>query len=358
MKEKREKKGNKGKKSLVDLKNFRSTRLKELTFGAKSLGASSTSIQTTSSASLDLPRTFYFTNDTINICNIVGKYDKKTTPIFDQDYLTYNRDKLILLFDGGDKNVWYYFNNNGYSTFEKTILGDVQGYLFIYFNSTSTDSCNKCYSYLFGSNLCETYDSNQGDIFAVVIKNIAQINALNKNENVKSSGRFLSNVLLSPSANNNETIQKVIDDLKRYDNYTTPIIPHDPANPLILDYEYINLSCLPNTLFYINDEIIPRYYSFKVNQNTFLPESEAKKLTFDDIKLIGGWNGFLTVEAKLNYNDGTPTIQFKQTGSSTITFRNLYFEDTENISGNPNGPRFYGPKYFTLRINATVNPAP
>ena len=30
----KEKKGNKGKKSLVDLKNFRSTRLKELTFGA------------------------------------------------------------------------------------------------------------------------------------------------------------------------------------------------------------------------------------------------------------------------------------------------------------------------------------
>ena len=223
-----------GKKSLVDLKNFRSTRLKELARSStQKFGTTITSISTTSSASLDLPRTFYFTNDTINICNIVGKYDKKTTPIFNKDYLTYNRDKLILLFDGGDKNnVWYYFNNNGYSTFEKTILGDVQGYLFIYFNSTSTDSCNKCYSYLFGSNLCETYDSNQGDIFAVVIKNIAQINALNKNENVKSSGRFLSNVLLSPSANNNETITSVINDIRyRNNNDSTPIISPIP-NPI------------------------------------------------------------------------------------------------------------------------------
>ena len=230
----KEKKGNKGKKSLVDLKNFRSTRLKELARSStQKFGTTITSISTTSSASLDLPRTFYFTNDTINICNIVGKYDKKTTPIFNKDYLTYNRDKLILLFDGGDKNnVWYYFNNNGYSTFEKTILGDVQGYLFIYFNSTSTDSCNKCYSYLFGSNLCETYDSNQGDIFAVVIKNIAQINALNKNENVKSSGRFLSNVLLSPSANNNETITSVINDIRyRNNNDSTPIISPIP-NPI------------------------------------------------------------------------------------------------------------------------------
>ena len=176
---------------------------------------------------------------------------------------------------------------------------------------------------------------------------------------MSSSGVYLSNIINNALNSVNSTITSVINDIRsRNDNDTTPIIPHDPANPLILDYEYINLSCLPNTLFYINDEIIPRYYSFKVNQNTFLPESEAKKLTFDDIKLIGGWNGFLTVEAELNYNKGDPTIQFKQTGSSTITFRNLYFEDTENISGNPNGPRFYGPKYFTLRINATVNPAP
>jgi hypothetical protein len=93
-----------------------------------------------------------------------------------------------------------------------------------------------------------------------------------------------------------------------------------------------------------------------VNQDTFLSESEAKKLIFDDFKLISELDGSQygvadTAEAYLDYKNGT--ITFKQSGSSTITFRNRYFEDTENISGK--GPRFYGPKYFSLKINVTVS---
>jgi hypothetical protein len=68
----KEKKGKKGKKSLVDLKNFRSTRLKQLTFGPKSLGALSTSISTTSSS--DLPPNLYIVNDSIKMCEFVGEY--------------------------------------------------------------------------------------------------------------------------------------------------------------------------------------------------------------------------------------------------------------------------------------------
>ena len=125
---------------------------------------------------------------------------------------------------------------------------------------------------------------------------------------------------------------------------------YDPFNPLIFDYDLTNLSCQKDDVFYINDRLIPRYYSsFKVNQDKFLSESEAKKLIFDDFKLDGSQYGdavFFTAEADLDYKNGT--IKFKQSGSSTITFRNRYFEDTENISGK--GPRFYGPKYFSLKI--------
>lgn len=354
----KEKKGNKGKKSLVDLKNFRSTRLKELTFGAKSLGASSTSIQTTSNSVLPLYQNFINKEMCSNFVEYNGFYKEvyisRYNKILRFYYETLKNKNLLMplenLVDGG---VYYY--NNGYSTFTSFPFNGQSGYLFIYLRK-SDNICNKCINYI-EEGCPDGFESDQNEGFVVLFNRISQINAFNRT--MSSSGVYLSNIINNALNSVNSTITSVINDIRsRNDNDTTPIIPHDPANPLILDYEYINLSCLPNTLFYINDEIIPRYYSFKVNQNTFLPESEAKKLTFDDIKLIGGWNGFLTVEAELNYNKGDPTIQFKQTGSSTITFRNLYFEDTENISGNPNGPRFYGPKYFTLRINATVNPAP
>ena len=82
----KEKKGNKGKKSLVDLKNFRSTRLKELARSStQKFGTTITSISTTSSS--ELPPTYLRTTDTIKMCNFVGKYDTKKT-LFN-NYLSY-----------------------------------------------------------------------------------------------------------------------------------------------------------------------------------------------------------------------------------------------------------------------------
>jgi hypothetical protein len=294
--------------------------------------------------------------------NFIRRFEWVDTP-----YKRYDEKNLIYI--GGGNNVvggWHYYNNpnGGYTNFSGTIFGNVEGYLFLFFEKTNIGNynrgsvCTQCYkdaNPYYVKNECGTFDTNQGKMFAVFISNISQINALNKTLALNSDGVFLSTTI---NNNTNDTIKNVIKNLKEYDNYTTPLIVYDPVNPLILLNDFINLSCNTNAVFNINDEIIPRYYSFKVNQDTFLSVSEAKKLTFDDIKLKGGWHGFLTVEAELNYNYGNPTIQFKQSGSSTITFRNRYFEDTENISRNPEGPRFYGPKNFTLRINVIVNPAP
>jgi hypothetical protein len=372
-------KGKKGKKSLRDVENFRSTRLKQLSKNLlpSSIGTNSISIQTTSS----LPPSLYMVNDSIPICNIVGRYNNfiRRFEWTDTPYKKYDASNLIYI--GGGNNVvggWFYYNNpnGGYTNFNGTILGNVQGYLFLFFLKTNRnlynrgDVCTQCYkdadpNYVY--NECGVFDTNQGAIFAVVISNIAQINSLNRTMASQSSGIFLSNIINDALDANNQTIKSVIDDLKRYDNYTTQILSYDPVNPLILEPDYINfpnhvyLSCQKDEVFKI-DQIIP-WDKFKLNElkKTFLPESEAKKLTFDDFKLKDGWFEFSTPEADLNiFNYGNPTIRFKQTGSSTITFRNRYFEDTENIAENPKGPRFYGPKYLTLiiRVNIIIPPPP
>ena len=258
------------------------------------------------------------------------------------------KDKNLLMPLGDLEGGKVYYYNNGYSTFTNSFNGQ-SGYIFIYFKK-SNNICNKCYNDIDNVGCPEGFeeDQSEGFGFAVLISSISQINAL---FNALNDG--------------NATIISVINDIRnRNNNDTTPLI-YDPFNPLILNYDFTNLSCQKDDVFYINDRIILRNYSFKVNQDTFLSESEAKKLIFDDFKLIGGLDGsqygdavFFTAEADLDYKNGT--IKFKQSGSSTITFRNRYFEDTENIAENPKGPRFYGPKYLTLiiRVNIIISPPP
>lgn len=237
-------------------------------------------------------------------------------------------------------------------------------HLFVFFTkpneaiSYDKDVCSICYKYIFEArtNKCDTVDSNQGKIFAVVISSIAQINALNRT--VDQSDGFYLSTIINASADN-PTIASVIDDLKRYDNYTTQILS-DTANPLILNATYVSINSWffeINKAYNIVDSIILEYTSFSAN-GTNLTRSQVKglidtkKLTFDSFVLQNAWNGFLSAEAQLNYNYGNPTIQFlKSSGVKTITFRILYFDDTENILKNPNGPRFYGSKNFTLQIN-------
>jgi hypothetical protein len=380
----------KGKKSLEDVANSRSTRLKELArlVPTQQLGTSTTSISTTSFSDLPPSRFVPGTNSdysSLNLCEQLGKYQDYCSP--KQTYFMLDRDFVNLEVQdnkgqGHQKGVGWRLNIIP-KDWSDIVPGEPSyGYLFVYFyNSFERDGCSTSGTgYVLDNRrvggVCSlvipyrktSREYFQGSIFAVVISKISQINALNRTLAANSNGSYLSSkindtkdinytMLYDPTGFSEFHVRNFINDIRSKNDDNTPLIVYDPFNPLILNDDFINLSCLPNAVFNINDQIIPRY-SFKVNQNTFLPESEAKKLTFDDIKLKGGWHGFLTVEAELNYNYGNPTIEFKQTGSSTITFRNRYFEDTENISGNPEGPRFYGPKYFTLKINVTVIPPP
>ena len=216
----------KGKKS-VDLDNSlkRSTRLKNIN-GSTTFGATTSSISTTSSS--ELPPTYLRTTDTIKMCNFVGKYDTKKT-LFN-NYLSYDDSKLIFIGGAWPGYGWYYWNN-GFTDF--ATVGDPdfrfnndQGYLFVFFTKPTEatlydkDVCSICYKYIFEArtNKCDTVDSNQGKIFAVVISSIAQINALDQTVN-QSDGFYLSTII---NASDNPTIKSVIDDLKRY-NTPNPI---------------------------------------------------------------------------------------------------------------------------------------
>jgi hypothetical protein len=266
-------KGKKGKKSLVDLDNFRSTRLKELVrlLPSSNFGTSSTSIRTTS----DLPPSYSRTNDSILICNTVGRYNEfiKTDGWSELPYSKYDNGNLIYIGGGiqndnvDDVGGWYYYNNpnDGYTNFYGTIFGSVQGYLFLFFGTKSRyrGVCTQCYkdSEVIGE--CETFDTNQGKMFAVFISNISQINALNRTMAVNSDGIFLSTNINKALDANNQTIKSVIDDLKRYDNYTTqiisPILLNNPIEIVANYIEYINFKnvIVPGDDYFREYAVIP-----------------------------------------------------------------------------------------------------
>jgi hypothetical protein len=210
----------KGKKSVdLDNSNKRSTLLKSIN-NATTFGATISSISTTSSS--ELPPIYLRTTDTIKMCNFVGKYDTKKT-LFN-NYLSYDDSKLIFIGGAWSGYGWYYWNN-GFTDF--ATVGDPdfrfnndQGYLFVFFTKPTEatlydkDVCSICYKYIFEArtNKCDTVDSNQGKIFAVVISSIAQINALNQTVG-QSDGFSLSTII---NASDNPIIVSVINDLKRY----------------------------------------------------------------------------------------------------------------------------------------------
>ena len=242
----------KGKKSLVDLKNFRSTRLKELTSSSKSLGAISIGIRTTSFSYL--PPSYVISKDSIKMCEFVGSY----TPISsDSIYKKYNSNNLIYLANNADKSGWYYYNNpnGGYTNFSGTTFafGKVEGYLFLFFKSIDTDGyiryiCGQCDDGDAGRGVCKTFDTHQGPIFAVVIQNIAQINALNQTGAVQSNESFLSTTINNALNSDNPIIKYVINDI-RNNNDTTLIISPIP-NPITVitnDYIDIDLSTVNET---------------------------------------------------------------------------------------------------------------
>ena len=262
MKEKKEK------KSLETLDNSlkRSTRLKELarSLPTQQVGTNITSIRTTSSS--DLPPSYVISKDSIKMCEFVGSYKS------DASYAitNYSYDTTNLTYLGGSNlgsyipNVagWYILNdgyiprtsisNNNY-TFNP--FNGESGYLFVFFfgkYGIINRVCSGCYYYAsqedsyYPPALCKVIDTNQGEIFTVLIQNISQINALNKTLALNSNRVFLSNTINDAFKSGNPTIKSVIDDLRiRNNDYTTQIISTILLNnpiEIVANFEYINFN--------------------------------------------------------------------------------------------------------------------
>jgi hypothetical protein len=255
-------KGKKGKKSLRDVDNFRSTRLKLLTIGYKSLGTTSTSISTNSNSVL--PPSYVIDNDSIIFCEKIGKYisiscDKLKRgglggAFLDSYFFMLNQN--IVNLDGTQnpqKSVGWKFNVLP-ENWGSVVPGAPYGYLFIYFyKSFERKNCGVVPNNIAGGVCSDIYEgqedvrnSNQGKIFAVVISKISQINALNQTFASDSNGVYLSNTINNALNNGNITITNVINDIRnRNSGDITPLISAI-LNPITTvfsnDYFDINLS--------------------------------------------------------------------------------------------------------------------
>lgn len=325
-------------KSLVDLKNFRSTRLKQLTFGAKSLGATSTSISTTSNSVL--PPNLYIVNDSINICNMMGEYRTNRVDVLSGSAYPITYYPSINFFSIGNDGWYCYSVYKNWSDIVGDVTG-VTGYLFLFFNNKyNAGICSNCYRSVYNKpSLCVTMDTNQGAIFAVVISSIAQINALNLTYAYQSDKKFLSAAIKS-TIDGNSSLKNVITQIKESTGETTPILTYNPVHPL-LGENVTNFSCVQNASFNILENFI-FIISFSANSN-FLSQSDVMKLPFS-VKDISG-----SGVAELGNNN--TTIKFLSSGTCTIYYQIEPFNDVENIFKDPNGPSFYEVKGFSLQIN-------
>ena len=348
----------KGKKSLVDIDNFRSTRLKQLTFSQKGLGATSTRISADSILPT-FPSSVSITNDSILMCNDIGKYIENKA-IFDVYYLEYYTDLTFL--EGG----WYCAWKDGYKPRDgRYRFNNQSGYLFVHFSTKFKDGiCSNCYkySYLEPGNLCVTVDSHQGKIFAVLISNISQINALNQTGAVDSDGVYLSDTITNV-INSNSLLKNVIDDIRsRNNNDSTPIYSRRLSPPMsLLSSTPLNFYGMEDTVVNIKDDFIILRQLFRVFINSkdykYLPTDYLQKLSFKIQNLstfdFDDNNKQLPGVAELVNNI---SIKFKKSGFCTISYIIEPHEDTENIYENPEGPGFYGSKVFSLQIKATIYP--
>ena len=358
----------------------RSTGLKELskTVSNNSLGTSSVSISTTSSSDA-LPPSYFIDNDSVKFCEKIGNYETVPCPI------RYTPSSLARFFDlNENKNVEMYVNLDRTPNAQKgtgwkfnVYPGDwsnivpgapTKGYLFIYFQQSFERSdcgyiadkqaggvCSAIYN-----NETEVINTNQGEIFAVVISNISQINALNRTLAVQTGGNFLSNAINNAKGFKFRLaggltgyfVDYFIDNISKNFTDKTPILSFAGIyvpSPLILqntntDTIYCPQNALLN-LYYSN-----WWYASDISNPTNTPQqltqSQVAKLTL----------GFFSIDSPNAAIVGKETIQVLNSGTFTVRFQTKYFEDTENISINPNGPSFYGPGFVTLTINAIVTP--
>jgi hypothetical protein len=372
----------KGKKSLEASNSLikKSSILKELkqSFTPSSLGININNISTTSITYLPpLPPSYSIKDNSIIFCEKVGFYFVGTGAkpnVVGSTGSKYFRSKLTFINLDGSQNSqkgtgWKVCISHSYNWSTQVPGSTGGGYLFIYFyEEFERESigvpqgfekyvggiCSKIYK-----NDDRVMDTNQGEIFAVVINNISEINALNRTFASQSGGNFLSNAINDALNNNNTDVKKIITNIRtdyssgnpKIENPdTTPIMSY-AANPLILVSNTVKIYLTKGVVFNVRD-IIPYARAFRVNSTRYLTESEVDKISFDDFSLLNV--DFLAILGYKAYED--PIIEFFNLGTVILNFRNKYFEDTENICQNPNGPRFYGPKKFSLRINVLPSP--
>lgn len=208
----------KGKKSLRTLDNSllvkRSIRLKEFakSLSTQQLGTSSVSISTTSSSDA-LPPSYFIDNDSVTFCEKIGKYVQTQcsflVPARFFDLNETNNVEVYVNLDrtpNAQKGTGWKFNVYP-GDWSKLVPGaPTKGYLFIYFQqSFERDNCGfvsdkkaggVCSGLLDKANPSpNVINTNQGSIFAVVISNISQINALNRTGAIQTGGKFLSNAI-------------------------------------------------------------------------------------------------------------------------------------------------------------------
>jgi hypothetical protein len=383
----------KGKKSLGDLGNFRSARLKELSKNLlpSSIGTNSTSIQTTSSS--DLPPSKYISGtnsdySSLILCEQLGKYEEycynpKTT-YFLLDRFFVNLDVQDNYGQGNQKGVGWRLNTIPKDWSNIVPGAPPYGYLFVYFHNSfersncTTGNAGQLPDKLTGG-VCSNVESGkpnsrnyfQGAIFAVVISKISQINALNRTLGNDSNGSFLSSKINDTKDINYTMIldrtdfyvRKFINDIRsRNNNDITPILPYDPVNPLSLfsDNVFKFYGGEKNKIYNIKERLLIQetFISSIPSSNIrkFLPMSHVQKLSFTVLNLLtfdyDDWNKPLSGIAELVNNN--TSIKFLDSGFFVITYVIGPCDDYENIYENPKGPSFYGPKVFTMRFKALI----
>lgn len=133
--------------------------------------------------------------------------------------------------------------------------------------------------------------------------------------------------------------------------------------PLFPEVNVVKFSDMQNTTFIIKDRFLPQQTFISSiplsNIRKFLPISHVQKLSFSVQSLstfdFDDNNKPLSWVAELV--DNKTRIKFLTSGFCIISYTIGSCEDVENIYENPNGPRFYGPKVFSVRIKATIYPA-
>ena len=323
----------KGKKSLEDtslgdnsLDNLvvkRSTRLKELSklLPNQQFGTYGVSIPTTSSSSSDaLPPSYFIDNDSVTFCEKIGKYETVPCPI------RYTPSSLARFFNLNEtNNVKEYVNLDRTLNAQKgtgwkfnVYPGDwsnivpgatTKGYLFIYFQQSFERSdcgyisdrkaggvCSAIYN-----NKTEVTNTNQGEIFAVVISNISQINALNRTGAIQTGGKFLSNAINDAKgfnfklANGNGLVgyfvDYFLDTISKNFTDTTPIR---------------SVTTIPNPITTISTitEISFNNYTNYTNDNSIgiaIPLSDL--IRFDRFNDSGTGSGIFTVKKSYSINN-------------------------------------------------------